>query len=132
MFLAPQERPEDFFMKKSFALALLVATFCPAPSAMAQSKEAIEACRDVNPPGVWQDCIKDYEAKLEKLRQDPAWQAEQRRLEEERRRHAEQMELQRREMELRRREIEVLQQRMRPGTNCTYQIFGNTIRSTCD
>jgi hypothetical protein len=109
-YLARAEWPEDFFTKKLFPMALLFVTLCAVPSVFAQSKEAIEACRDVNPPGVWQERTKEYESK----RQDLAWQAEQRRQEEQRR-----------------REVEVLQQqqrqRLQSGTNCTYAVVGGTV-----
>jgi hypothetical protein len=105
---------------KSFALALLFVTLSFGPNVFAQSNEAIEACRDVSSPAKRQDCIKDYEAKLEKLRQDTARQEEQRQQEDKRRR----------------REVEMLQQRQRQriqsGTNCNYAVVGNTVHKTCN
>ena len=120
-------------MKTSFGLALSFVMLCSSV-ALAQNQEAVEACRDVNPPGVWQDCIKNYEAKLEKLRQDPAWQAEQRRQDEQRRRYTEQKKLREQEIELRKRQIEVQQQQQQQQQrqNCTFVRTGNIIQQWCN
>jgi len=116
-------------MKTSVGLALSF-LILSSSAGLAQQKEAIEACRDVNPPGVWQDCIKEYEAKLQKLRQDPGWQAEQRRQAEERQRYTEQKKLREQEIELRKREIELQQQQQRQ--NCTFVRTGNIIQQWCN
>jgi hypothetical protein len=121
-------------MKTSFRLLGLFVILCSTSRALAASDEAIEACRDVNPPGVWQDCVRDYDAKLETLRQDPAWQAEQRRQEVERRRHAEEMLLRKQEIELRKRDSESRrwQQQQPLPSNCTFTQHGDRVNQVCN
>lgn len=65
-------------MKALILAALLIGLV--APSAQAQSQGALEACRDINPPVVWRECIEKYEARERELKQDPKYQAEQERL----------------------------------------------------
>jgi hypothetical protein len=97
--------------------------------ATAQSNEALEACRGLNPPVAWRECIATQEARLREMRESPQYQAEQKR-------HAEELRLRAQEIENQQRMIEELErQRIYPprrSVNCESRRVGNTVQTFCN
>jgi len=109
-------------------LAFLILSFAPQ-IANAQSKEALDACTGINPTTAWYECINRYEARLRDMREDPRYQAEQKRQEEELRLRAEEIENQKRMIE------QMERQRIWPGNgaiSCQSRRIGNTVKTFCN
>ena len=109
-------------------LLLLVVLLSPQ-LANAQSKEAVDACTNINPVTAWYECINRYEARLKEMREDPQYQAE-------RKRQAEELRLRAEEIENQKGMIEQMErQRILPGNgavNCQSRRIGNTVHTFCN
>ena len=113
-------------MQTRLLLLLLVVLLSPQ-LASAQSKDAVNACTNINPVTAWYECINRYEARLREMREDPRYQAEQKRQAEELRLRAEEIENQKRII------AEMERQRILPGNgavNCQSRRVGNTVHTS--
>jgi hypothetical protein len=90
---------------KYWTMLLMVFIVTPV---QAQSRQAYEACKGINPKAAWDECLEKFDARLKELQTDPRYQAEQKRLEVEQKRL--EVEQKRLEVEQRLREQEVQNQ----------------------
>ena len=96
-----------------FLIALVLA-YLPTP-VLAQSQQALDACRNVNPAGAWRECLQRYDQRLWELQQDPQWWEQQRQLQLQEQYRQQQLELQRRQVE-QQRQWNLQQQRQQQET----------------